>query len=353
MFPMYKISGKPFERGYQIGYKTKNQIRYTINVYERIFKDCTNLSWNEASSKVKDFIPYIEDFDHEIIEEIRGIAAGSGLREEDIITLNARSEMIFTKQMLDGCTSFALEPGVTTSGTTFIGQNWDWKRELKESIVILEIVQEGKPNVVMVTEAGIIGKIGFNSAGIGVCLNALATDKVKPGLPFHIVLRGMLNSENLGDSIEVVSHIPIAGAGNCMIGDAKGEIIDIEITPEDFDILYPSKGILVHTNHFLSQRLFVHDIGKRIFSDTFIRYHRMIKLLKDKFGKIDLKFIKKVLQDHYNYPNSICRHEDLRKDQKERLCTVISVIMDLRKKNLWITSGPPCENDYIRLFFKI
>ena len=40
----------------------------------------------------------------------------------------------------------------------------------------------------MVTEAGIIGKIGFNSAGIGICFNALGSSMKAEGqpIPLHI-----------------------------------------------------------------------------------------------------------------------------------------------------------------------
>jgi hypothetical protein len=44
---------------------------------------------------------------------------------------------------------------------------------MRELIVVLEIRRPGFPTILMMTEPGIIGKIGFNSAGLGVALNWL------------------------------------------------------------------------------------------------------------------------------------------------------------------------------------
>lgn len=53
----------------------------------------------------------------------------------------------------DGCTAFA----VTNQTDSFIAQNWDWESEQSNNIVCARIVQEGKPTIHMMTEAGIIG----------------------------------------------------------------------------------------------------------------------------------------------------------------------------------------------------
>lgn len=58
-------------------------------------------------------------------------------------------------------------------------------------MVMMKIRQKnGKPDIFMVTEAGIIGKTGFNSAGICLYLNALSTNQAPKGLPLHLAMRG-------------------------------------------------------------------------------------------------------------------------------------------------------------------
>ena len=106
---------------------------------------------------------------------MEGVAVGAGVDFEDILTLNARSEIALTGRkdiaFADGCTAIAVTP--PASQDTIIGQNWDGKGSQIDSLLLLNIEQSDKPNITMVTEGGIIGKVGFNSAGVAVCLNAL------------------------------------------------------------------------------------------------------------------------------------------------------------------------------------
>ena len=64
-------------------------------------------------------------------------------------------------------------------------RNWDWKSAASVSLISLDILAyapTNRPRIKMMTEAGVIGKIGVNSHGISVMLNAL---KVSFPLPPH------------------------------------------------------------------------------------------------------------------------------------------------------------------------
>jgi isopenicillin-N N-acyltransferase-like protein len=54
------------------------------------------------------------------------------------------------------------------------------------------------------------------------------------------------------------------------------------------------------------------------------------------------------LRDHDNYPDSICRHENPDDPPEEACVTVVSAIMDLDDRTLWLTDGHPCERLYER-----
>ena len=55
-----------------------------------------------------------------------------------------------------------------------LAQNWDWHPDLRASTVVW-IVEHDDRWFATLTEAGILAKIGLNSAGLGVCLNILRT----------------------------------------------------------------------------------------------------------------------------------------------------------------------------------
>ena len=254
----------------------------------------------------------------------------------------------------DGCTAFVFDPQTTAEGHTIIGQNWDWKESIKQGCIILHIEQQNKPNITMVTEAGIIGKIGYNSAGIGVALNALGSDMKVEGktIPLHIALRGVLDSQTLSDAIKASTKMNLACCAHFMLGSAKGEGISLELGPAVHDALYAEEGFLVHTNHFITPRLnFVHDTTRISLPDSFLRLGRFRTLVRRLGRKIGISDIKGFLADHISYPDSICRHNDVLEPQETTLCTVFSIIMDLEREEMYFAPGNPCYCEYHLLKF--
>ncbi len=349
VFKKITASGTPYEIGLTHGREAKEQIDVSIATYKDMFQVYAKVDWDQAQKEAEKYIPFIEAYDADLMEEIQGVADGCQRPLLEIVALNARSEIALTEKMLDGCTSFAVTPEASGKDT-FVGQNWDWKGSQRRSFVVLNILQKNKPDICMVTEAGIIGKIGFNSAGIGVCLNALVANENVPGTPLHIILRGILHSEILSDAIKAVASTRIASAANFMVCHQDGEAIDIEAAPSDYDVLTPDQGLLLHTNHFTTLRLAgVRDVGKYAFVDTQIRLARAKKLFGQKRGDLDLEGIKTIMRDHFNYPKSICRHDDPRDEPGRRSESVFSIIMDLKGKSMHLTDGPPCQAEYARI----
>ncbi|MBT9132434.1 MAG: hypothetical protein DDT32_01149 [Syntrophomonadaceae bacterium] len=265
------------------------------------------------------------------------------------MVINARSELLTDKTRLtgEGCTSFAVLPELT-NGSAFIGQNWDFPVLQKDCVIILEIEQTGKPKILMVTEAGIVGKIGFNEAGVGICMNAIITDTVELATPLHIVMRGVLNSWNLNSALNTVAKSKTASAVNFIIAQHDVTAVNMEIIPTDFEPTFPKKGFIAHTNHFTSERLLskVKDFGREIGINTFLRLDRVNRLLGNA-KNIDIDTIKKIQNDHFNYPASICRHLD--EADPMLIISVFAVLMDLKNKEMYITFGQPCENEFRRL----
>lgn len=354
LFPIIECSGTAYEIGLAHGKYAKKQIDATIATYKAMFADYSNIDWVKAKRYALTFIPAIEAYDKEILEEIKGIADGSGYDLEDILALNVRSEIVLqgaqVNKMCDGgCTSFALMPRKTSTDETIIGQNWDWKMTEQKGMVILHILQKEKPDITMITEAGIVGKIGFNSAGIGVCLNALASDKLVEGpvIPLHIALRGVLNSVTLSDAIRSAGIMNLSCCANFTMASAEGQAVCVEIGPGDIDVIYADDGYCCHTNHFYGPRMInIKDTGRIGLPDSYLRLGRIRDLIKAAPGKISIPDIKNMLCDHTGYPDAICRHEDILEPEEKRLGTIFSVIMNLDREEMYFAPGNPCQCGY-------
>ncbi|MFV0431732.1 MAG: C45 family autoproteolytic acyltransferase/hydrolase [Alphaproteobacteria bacterium] len=353
-FPTIIAAGSPHEIGKIHGKEAKKQIDVSMKTYKDMFWDYSEIHWEDACSYAKTFIPTINEYDTDYMEEIRGIAEGSGYKEEEILALNVRSEIVLQGKQVSsksdgGCTTFVFTPDVTETNTTLLGQNWDWKTTQKAGCVIMHIKQNEKPNITMIAEAGIIGKIGFNSAGIGVTLNALSSDMRVQGkvLPLHIAMRGMLDSHTLSDTIRATTAQNISCCAHYMLGSSKGEGISLEIGPGDFDVLYAEDGWLAHTNHFITPRLdYVKDTSRISLPDTFLRLGRFRTMVRQLNQKVRVSDIKTMMQDHASYPDSICRHNDLLEAEGKRMGTIFSVIMDLEREEMYFAPGNPCNTEY-------
>ncbi len=350
--PLIKVKGDAYSRGKQHGSKAKKLIDNNLEFYKRYFLELLNIDWNEAIKKIENSIPKLEKHYSEIMKEIEGIAAGAKKKVEDIVVLNARYELAITSiasKFLDGCTSYAFSPEATESGNVIIGQNWDFMHGLRDSCIMLLIEREDGPNIATHIEAGMVGHKGINSAGIGLCVNALISneDRIQPKIPLiSVISRKILDSERIRDAISAVLRAERSASINFMIAHSSGEVLNLEVTPNDVAIAYPDQGILTHSNNFLSENIRVKDLGKTFFPDSITRWHRMKRILGQKVGQINLEEIKKVASDHFDHPYSICRHIDDASKAENRMETIVSVIMDLNERSMYLSEGNPCENEY-------
>lgn len=356
--PVISVKGKPFDCGLQHGTQAKQLIRKNINSYFDLWGALWGAKCPEVLEQCHSFISVIGEYDADILEELEGIARGAEVALDEIIALNARYELVWApgaagEASSEGCTALCALPQVTENGHTIMGQNWDYKPRLAGGGIVLVAEQETKPNFIMVTEAGIVGQRGLNSAGIGICVNALVSsqDKFEPRTPFLIVMRGILNAGTFSEALKAVLTTKTTVSGNLLIAHRDGEAIDLEVTPIDVGYLQAEDGIITHTNNFLAltNRADLVDTMKSVLPDTLFRYHRSCRLLAEDKGHINIGSFQRVFKDHFSYPDSICRHVNPKESEPNQLTTQFSTIMELEERTLYMAEGVPCQNEYHRL----
>lgn len=339
-YPVIHLSGSAAERGLAYGSIAKTRIAGTISLYRSLFQ-AHGIDWDMARKTALRFAPAIEEHYPDGLEEMQGIASGSGLDFEDILAINCRSEILFA--MPDGCSCVGVLPEMSASGHTLLGQTWDWLAPARSFIVILEVEQPGLPTILMAAEAGIIGGKGLNSCGIGVCLNATSIGRGAIGVPLHVMYRQILNSSLISNALDQVARSKRAGSGTFSIGSAEGFLMSVEFTPDNFDVIMPVDRPLVHTNHYLSPLFLAQDTFKKDLTDTFIRLNRLQRLSAAHKKPFTEETLLSFFRDHANYPDSVCSHEDPCDPAGCALCTVYAMTMDLDARQLALTCGAPCE----------
>ncbi|HLR03382.1 MAG TPA: C45 family peptidase [Virgibacillus sp.] len=347
------LSGTPHTIGVGHGEQAKEEVHFSLDSYEKLFWYEAGLDWKQATESAKQHIDYIEDMNVDLLEEMDGIAKGAAVEFEDILTLNARSEIALTNNKHDGCTSLAVMPPLADN--VYLAQNWDWRAAQSKSLFIADIKQSSNPGITMVTEGGIIGKIGMNSEGLGVCLNALRANVKSDRLPVHLALREILNSADIKEAKHKVGNGQSASSANYLIAQHNGEnkkAINIEASPLGEDNIETHSRYVYHTNHFCSDFL-TDKIGLdniNVTKGSFTRKQRIGELLNhaETHGEVvDQDIIKQWLSDHENVPDSICKHKDKGSSDYTNTISAFAIIMDLSNRHIHFRNGNPCQPNEI------
>lgn len=357
------LEGEPYERGAKHGEAFADEVRNNAEFYYRYFAD-NGVDEATARSHAERYVSDIEGTYPEYVEELRGVADGSGVPLEEVTMISLRHTILYSAYAAtdspesgsgvrareptpeaEGCTSFGLEPSATANGHTYVGQNWDWKPPVEQ--FVMDVRREERPNAVVLTEAGnVFGKFGVNERGIGFAANGLSTpaDGDHPfRKPSHIRGREIMEAERFEQALGAVITEDRPTSRNYLLGHADGEIVDLETTPDSCYYLYPEDGIVTHANHF-ENRAAVDSRFEEQSPDTVYRANRLRKGLSGE-GQVDEETVKGALRDHFGRPKSVCRHYTERSDEFESH-TNASLIMDLTDRRLLATDGPPCENEY-------
>jgi isopenicillin-N N-acyltransferase like protein len=350
--PVIEVSGSNYDCGVAIGKAMRDNIHENLRDYPAIIEHETGTGRDAAMDYVTRIIPVIEAYAPEVMEEMSGIAKGADVHLNDIVMLNARTELMSAPAITDTdigeCTSMTALGAATESGNVLMGQNWDWNSRVCHRTAVIVIVVPDQPRTVMFAEAGLVGKIGLNAAGVAVCANRLTStdDKLQTGIPWHVQLRKVMMAENMHQAIKAVTAPARGASGMFMIAAREGEAITLETTPEDFGTQLPEDGIMTHSNHYLAPEMKSRDTGKSRATMTLIRHDRARRLLAEDKGKITIDSFKRVLTDHFSYPAAICRHPDETMPERDRSQTGASIIMDLDQSEMHFALGPPCQHEY-------
>jgi isopenicillin-N N-acyltransferase-like protein len=340
---LIEIEGDAYDRGHQYGARAAVAIRQNVEAYLRLVQFHVGLDREAILQAAKAFGPILEARTPDLLLEMRGIADGAGCSLVEIVLLNARSELMSTPSE---CTALAAGPSVTGRGQVLLGQNWDWYTAVESEPVLLRIRQPEKPEIIALAEAGQLGKIGLNSAGLGACLNFLTHADRGQGMPVHVILRQMLGYANLGEAIHAACSVPRGGAANVLLAHAAGEILDLELTATDADFIYADDGWLVHTNHFESTRLRGGDVGLATSMSTLARAARARRLLAASRGDISLDTFHRILTDHAYGAYAICRHAVPDEPVLQQTATRASLVMELAARTMYVAVGQPCREEY-------
>jgi isopenicillin-N N-acyltransferase-like protein len=346
------VSGTFFEMGSQYGAACAKEIKQLSET------NLKRVGGREALTPVINaaYLPEAESYAPEFVEFIRGVADGAKIDFIDAFFHNTQELMTSPgpfPSLLGGCTSFIASGEATVDGKLIMGWNYDLIERWQEYIVVIKLTPKEGPRVIGPALAGWLPLQGMNSAGLGKVGSRLAYTKDPvhhtPGTPFFIYNQKMIWSENIGQAIDALTRAKRRSDIHAMFGTREGDMLGIEYLSQEFGVLYPQKGMLVHANHFETERFKDGDAVYTFAPDSYVRGARMTRLMEDQHGKLSVDIMKGILADHGNYPESICRHMNPKfYPRRNPNKTLISVIFCPEDQVMYAAYGNPCENEFFK-----
>lgn len=356
--PIITARGSHYEVGFQIGVAARDSLDA---LYHATLKSCDDRlsTWR---TQVPGFLTAAEEHLPQIVQELRGCAAGSGVPFQDLFLLSVE-ELLCGEVKSDlpncgnpestpkspaltrgerrgkGCTDLAAAPPATTDGNIWLAHNNDLGRDAEEHVFVTRFCVTGQPDVLAVTIGGIFISIGFNRAGIGLTGNQLSANDSRVGIPRQLIARAILESEDFESALQTALLPERASSYNNLIAARSGELVNVEASATDHELIWAKDGVTFHTNHYLSPHMLQFEQSQEEVPVSEMRCSRARDYAERYHGKMSQDICERFLRDHVFQPWSVCKHG-------YDSVTVFSSMINLTEQKMWLARGNPCTSRY-------
>ena len=352
------LDGNPYSRGVAFGTACRASISTFIAAW---LESLAAAGLGEPTAYIHDFLsstdflPAIREYTPDLLEEVRGIATATSNELDIVLACQLmdeewafRATRLQDSKPLQKCSSVAIRAG---SGESLIGQNMDLGSYTDGHQVALNITTSDENRSELIFSVhGMIGLMGANSCGVGVCVNSLPQLPVaRNGLPVAFVVRKLLRARSAAEAVDCLKSVQHATGQHYLIADAT-EIRSYEATPHAIlEYQPPIPGRILHTNHPLIAP------GTRASDEyeanTAARLTSLVARLAE--GQADLAAIQLALSSRDDSNNPVCRvRAESSPGMEHNAFTTGSMISRLRAGRpveSWLTAGPPSPADYFKV----
>jgi len=216
IFPFIQFNGQTSrERGNEHGTILSERINQSIKIYREQFSKQKNFNEKYILNLCEQYRRGISLYSNDYLEELDSIAISSKQDPLWIIALNCRLEIL-------NHLAFGIQNECTVlydKQTYQLAENWDWIKDF-EHLAFINYIKSNE--ILQMIEPGVLGKVGFNSYGIGVTINFIdpSTQSKNPSnIPIHISLRSVLDqAKTLQQALNIFEQNGPGFGGHTLIG---------------------------------------------------------------------------------------------------------------------------------------
>ncbi|MHA2251566.1 MAG: C45 family autoproteolytic acyltransferase/hydrolase [Candidatus Kariarchaeaceae archaeon] len=309
---------------------------------------------NEQIKWATECEPIVKKYASGLLEEIQGIADSTDISYEQLIAyllyhppgigkyFNSNAPI----NLKQNCTVFAISGERTKDGRPIFARNYDYDSENQNYFHAFNTHPNNKLRSLGFSDHMVGRYGGVNESGLAVAITAMPFYNGKPssGILLNIATRWMLDSfETTKEAVEYLNNIPHCEGVHYVIADKSSNIAKIETTPEKVNVIYANNGLVLATNHFVSDEMkpLTIELKEENSGTTVKRYNGVSEWYETTDKEIDIDSIKYILSDH---DNAVCDHFIM--DGEEKYSTIWSWIVSLGSDNIDLCVGSPCKNGY-------
>jgi len=366
--PVIELSGNGYNRGLQHGTKLKKEIadifaKWKMNIRMNTNRDPDSVL--TAFRTATNFEPITRKYIPAVLDELKGIADGSGQPYQDVYAFQLVDEFwIYLDKQQHASNHHCSGIGVpaTANHPAYIAQNMDLENYMHGYQVLLHLAPTAtEPEQYILSCAGLVALAGMNEKGIGLCMNTLMELQAsEEGLPVAFMIKGVLSKQTGNEAMQFLKTVKHASGQNYIMG-VGDSVYNFEVSSNEVVRFLPKAGesaVVYHTNHALLN----HDV-----KEWYKKYHEQVLSGETKNRNSEARFasleqrmnkqpadistdvIKTTLRSKDNARNPVCR---VYKEGGGGF-TFSSLIFTLGgKRSVQVTYGSPDQSEYREYFFK-
>ena len=333
-FPI-ELEGEPYGIGYKRGWLFRYHIRSIAE---------TRLSKIPEKEEKIQLAKYIEkvlkDNYPELVEELRGMADGSGIGYEEMLLINAWWDKPWW------CSNVAL---TETSLGPILGSSLDIG--YPPDVTMMHYKPKQGYSFVTVGQVDLIGSArAMNEKGLCVGGSSVKATDTGKGFPRYTLLRVAIQyCATVDEVLELFKRFRegLYNPGNYIFLDRNGDAVVIEQTNTGFTVRRPEKGGIACTNHYESPEAQKYQYTGYdwlwVIRNSEERYRNFMDFIKTADRSKPIESMMMVIRSHG--PGGICQHGG-----EHQLCATVGFIMLPGQREFHVSQPPGfyCKSKFIK-----
>ena len=329
---LLQVVGDDFECGQQVGVAHRDLLTELLEMV----KESDTSQWDEEVREALCYLPATQYYFPYLVDQLRGIAVGSGQKFEAIFALAVEEEPNGTHDP-NHCTDI-----VSVKGSPIIFHNND----NRYPNMIRAVEWKSSRGTTLTVGLGPFACVGVSQKPDGTCLalsgnDLSANDEKSTGVTRWVLARAILEASDLSEAVRLATHPERASSYHNVIAD-ENSVVCLEGSATDCRQIMANNDFIVHANAYIHPEMKIFENQDDTISSQarLARGQRMCMQVQRDMPLVSqmLMLLKDHGEDGIPSENTICRHG--------KVGTVFSSIIDMGEKTVSVALGNPCKNEY-------